>query len=574
MSSDFNRPAGAAPIDLSGHHKCVAIDPHSYANPLVTRVRHLELDLSVSFDERVLRGAATLALEPAGETLVLDTRDLKIHRVNGQTAGFSLGPRDPILGSPLTITLPPGARSVTIEYETSPSATGLQWLDAAQTAGKKWPFLYSQSQAIHARSWAPVQDTPSVRFTFSARIQAPAPLTPLMAAARLKDGHFHMPTPIPSYLLALAVGELAFRPAGARCGVWAEPGVVDKAAREFEDVEKMVQAAERLYGPYLWGRYDILVLPPSFPFGGMENPRLTFATPTVIAGDKSLAALVSHELAHSWSGNLVTNANWNDLWLNEGFTTYFERRIQEEIYGRARSEMEFSLEAGELRDEMKTLKPEDTRLVADFTGRDPDDAMTQVPYVKGALMLRMLEEKYGRTRFDAFLRGYFQRYAFQSIGHEQFLAELERAFPGEDVSDWLHAPGLPAGAPRISYDFESTPKRTWTTQEWLHYLRQLPADLPASTMAELDRRWDFTSSGNAEIAAQWLRMAIRAGYPPAWPRLESFLVEVGRRKFVKPLFEELVKTPEGKKRAEAIYAKARPGYHPITQSTVDGILKK
>jgi len=552
----------------------VAIDPHSYANPLVTRVRHLELDLSVSFDERVLRGAATLALEPAGETLVLDTRDLKIHRVNGQTAGFSLGPRDPILGSPLTITLPPGARSVTIEYETSPSATGLQWLDAAQTAGKKWPFLYSQSQAIHARSWAPVQDTPSVRFTFSARIQAPAPLTPLMAAARLKDGHFHMPTPIPSYLLALAVGELAFRPAGARCGVWAEPGVVDKAAREFEDVEKMVQAAERLYGPYLWGRYDILVLPPSFPFGGMENPRLTFATPTVIAGDKSLAALVSHELAHSWSGNLVTNANWNDLWLNEGFTTYFERRIQEEIYGRARSEMEFSLEAGELRDEMKTLKPEDTRLVADFTGRDPDDAMTQVPYVKGALMLRMLEEKYGRTRFDAFLRGYFQRYAFQSIGHEQFLAELERAFPGEDVSDWLHAPGLPARAPRISYDFESTPKRTWTTQEWLHYLRQLPADLPASTMAELDRRWDFTSSGNAEIAAQWLRMAIRAGYPPAWPRLESFLVEVGRRKFVKPLFEELVKTPEGKKRAEAIYAKARPGYHPITQSTVDGILKK
>ncbi len=548
-------------------------DPHSYSNPSVSRLRHLELDLAVSFSERVLRGTATLTLEPAGTTLVLDTRDLQIMEVNGSGTGFTLGPRDPVLGSPLTITLPQGTRSVTIEYQTSPAASGLQWLDAAQTAGKKSPFLYSQSQAIHARSWVPLQDTPSVRFTFSARIQAPSPLTPLMAAARLKAGHFHMPTPIPSYLLALAVGELDFRPIGARCGVWAELPIVDKAAREFEDVEKMVQAAERLYGPYLWGRYDILVLPPSFPFGGMENPRLTFATPTVIAGDKSLVALVSHELAHSWSGNLVTNANWNDLWLNEGFTTYFERRIQEEIYGRARSEMEFALEVGELQEEMKSLKPEDTRLVTDFTGRDPDDAMSQVPYVKGALMLRMLEEKYGRARFDAFLRGYFQRFAFQSITSEQFLAELGRAFPGEDVSAWLNSPGLPANAPRISYDFESTPKRSWTTQEWLHYLRQFPADSPASKLAELDRQWDFTSSGNAEIAAQWLRMAIRADYSPAYTRLEQFLIEVGRRKFVKPLYQEFVKTPEGKQRAQAIYKKARPGYHPITQSTVDDILK-
>lgn len=548
-------------------------DPHSYSNPAVSRLRHLELDLAVSFSERVLRGTATLTLDPAGTTLVLDTRDLQILRVNGSDTGFTMGPRDPILGSALTITLPPGTRSVTIEYQTSPAASGLQWLDAAQTAGKKSPFLYSQSQAIHARSWVPLQDTPSVRFTFSARIQAPAPLTPLMAAARLKAGHFHMPVPIPSYLLALAVGELDFRPIGARCGVWAEPPVLDKAVREFEDVEKMVQAAERLYGPYLWGRYDILVLPPSFPFGGMENPRLTFATPTVIAGDKSLVALVSHELAHSWSGNLVTNANWNDMWLNEGFTTYFERRIQEEIYGRARSEMEFSIEVGELQEEMKTLKPEDTRLVTDFTGRDPDDAMSQVPYVKGALMLRMLEEKYGRTRFDAFLRGYFQRFAFQSITSEQFLAELGRAFPGEDVSDWLNSPGLPPRTPRISYDFESTPKRSWSTQEWLHYLRQFPAGLTSAKLADLDRQWDFTTSGNAEIAAQWLRMAIQANYSPAYARLEQFLIEVGRRKFVKPLYQELVKTPDGKQRAQAIYKKARPGYHPITQSTVDDIIK-
>lgn len=548
-------------------------DVHSYSNPDETRVRHLELDLTVSFNERKLRGAATLTLEPCGRTLVLDTRDLTILKVNGATSGWELAPKDLILGSKLTIPLQPGVRSVCIEYETSPQATGLQWLEPAQTAGKRLPFLYSQSQAIHARSWVPLQDTPGVRFTFSARIHAPVPLTPLVAAAVIRPGQFHMPQPIPSYLLALAVGDLQFKSLGARTGVWAEPPVLDKAAREFEDMEKMVEAAERLYGPYLWGRYDVLVLPPSFPFGGMENPRLTFATPTVLAGDKSLVALVSHELAHSWSGNLVTNSTWEDIWLNEGFTTYFERRIQEEIYGRRRSEMEFSIEAGELDEEMKSLKPEDTRLVTNLKGRDPDDGLSQVPYVKGALLLRSLEDKYGREKFDAFLRSWFSNHAFTSVTTAQLLVELKKHFPNEDIGPWLNQPGLPPNAPKIQYDFETTPRRAWTTQEWLHWLRAMPADLSAAKMRDIDRQWDFSNTGNAEIAAQWLRMAIRANYDAAYPRLEQFLIEVGRRKFVKPLFEELVKTPAGKQRAQDIYKKARPGYHPITQQTVDGILK-
>ena len=549
------------------------MDHHSYANPDESRVRHLELDLTVSFNEKRLRGAATLTLEPCGNTLILDTRDLNIFKVNGATSGWELAPKDPILGAKLTIPLDPGVKSVCIEYETSPEATGLQWLNPAQTAGKRAPFLYSQSQAIHARSWVPLQDTSGVRFTFSARIHAPVPMTPLMAAAIVRPGHFHMPQPIPSYLLALAVGDVQFKSLGPRTGVWAEPPVLDKAAREFEDVEKMVEAAERLYGKYLWGRYDILVLPPSFPFGGMENPRLTFATPTILAGDKSLVALVSHELAHSWSGNLVTNSTWEDIWLNEGFTTYFERRIQEEIYGRKRSEMEFSLEANELVEEMKTLKPEDTRLVTDLKGRDPDDALTGVPYIKGALLLRYLEDKHGRDKLDAFLRSWFAGHAFQSVTTAQLLAELKKHFPDENIDAWLHRPGLPPDAPKITYDFETTPRRAWTTQEWLHWLRSMPADLSAAKMRDIDRQWDFTNAGNAEIAAQWLKMAVRAHYEPAYPRLEQFLVEVGRRKFVKPLFEELVKTPDGKQRALAIYKKARPGYHPITQQTVDGILK-
>ena len=548
-------------------------DPHSYANPEESRVRHLDLDLTVDFPQRKLKGSVTLALDPAGRELVLDTRDLVIQKVNGSTEGYSVGPADPILGSPLRIVLEKGVRSVVIEYETSPEATGLQWLTPAQTAGKRSPFLYSQSQAIHARSWVPLQDTPGVRFTFSARIQAPAHLTPLMAAARVWRDRFHMPQPVPSYLLALAVGELEFRALGPRTGVWAEPPLVEKAAREFADVERMVEAAEQLYGPYLWGRYDVLVLPPSFPFGGMENPRLTFATPTILAGDKSLVSLVAHELAHSWSGNLVTNANWNDIWLNEGFTVYFESRIQEAIYGRKRSEMELSLEVDALEEEMRGLKPEDTRLVVDLQGRDPDDGLTLVPYVKGALMLRWIEEKHGRAALDAFLNAYFARFAFQSVTTTQFLDEFSRHFPGVDLSAWLDRPGLPEGAPRVRFDFESSPRREWTTQEWLHWLRAAPESWTAAKMKEADAAWSFTDSGNAEIAAQWLRMAIRAGYAPAERRLEAFLVEVGRRKFVKPLYEELAKTPEGKEKARAIYRKARSGYHPITQGTVDGVLR-
>jgi len=436
-----------------------AADIHSYANPQESRVRHVELDLAVSFAERKLRGAATLELAPAGRRLVLDTRGLTIRRVNGRTDNFRLGPEDAILGAPLEIDLEPGERSVLIEYETSPEASGLQWLEPSQTAGRRHPFLYSQSQAIHARSWIPLQDSPAVRVTFSARIHAPVPLKALMAARRVKDGHFHMPLPVPPYLMALAVGDVEFRALGPRTGVWAEPAVLDAAAWEFADVEKMVEAAERLYGRYRWGRYDLLVLPPSFPFGGMENPCLTFATPTVIAGDRSLVALISHELAHSWSGNLVTNATWNDFWLNEGFTTYIERRIQEALYGRARSEMEMAVEVGELEEELRRLPEADQKLVLDLKGRDPDDGMTQVPYVKGALMLRSLEEKHGRERWDAWLRGYFERFAFQSITTDDFLAELRRGFPGEDVSEWLHQPGLPKSAPRPRYEFGAEPRK-------------------------------------------------------------------------------------------------------------------
>jgi len=558
------------------------MDIHSWSRPDEVRVRHLELELDVDFDQKILTGSAVLRFEPAsGPQLILDTRDLVIHGVDN-ALGFELGAPDPILGAPLRIGLPPGASWVKVRYSTSPAASGLQWLDPAQTAGKQRPFLYSQSQAIHARSWIPLQDTPGVRITFDARVRAPSGLTPVMAAERA-GGHFRMRQPIPSYLIALAAGELDFRSLGERSGVFAEPALVETAAREFSDTERMIQAVEEMYGPYRWGRYDLLVLPPSFPFGGMENPCLTFTTPTVLAGDKSLVALVAHELAHSWSGNLVTNATWSDFWLNEGFTVYLEGRIIEKVYGAAREEMEAALGRRELDTEMASLPESDRVLHLPLEGRDPDDGCTLVPYQKGALLLRTIEREAGRARFDAFLRSYFDHFAFQSITTQDFLDYLNRELPTSvPLAEWIYRPGIPTSAAEPHSDAftrveeqaarwgqgETIETSRWSTQEWLHFLRTLKKP----DLARLDREFHFSQTGNSEIQCQWLQLSIRARYEPAFPLLEKFLCSVGRRKFLKPLYSELMKTPEGAQRAGNIYRRARPGYHYIARNTLDAMM--
>jgi leukotriene A-4 hydrolase/aminopeptidase len=591
-------------------------DAHSYSNPQEIRVRHLDLDWEVDFNKKVLNGVAVLSFERAAESdhaqLILDTRALTVSKVEASADGksfaetrFTLGPSDPILGAPLTIQLPDKANSVRIRYSTSPSASGLQWLEPAQTAGKKHPFVFTQSEAIHARSWIPLQDTPQVRVTYTARVRTPRELLAVMSAENdpgtTRDGDygFKMEQPIPSYLIALAVGDLRFRSLGGRTGVYAEPAVVDKAASEFADTEKMIEATEKLYGPYRWGRYDLLVLPPSFPFGGMENPRLTFATPTVLAGDKSLVSLVAHELAHSWSGNLVTNATWSDFWLNEGFTVYIERRIIEAVYGRAREEMEASLGRRTLEEELAAFDERDEILHVDLAGRDPDAGFTNVPYEKGALFLRHLEETFGRERFDQFLRGYFDHFSFQSITTEDFVSYLKKnlleKYPQEaarvPVDEWIYKAGLPKNAPQPQSDafarVENQARRwlkgevplkgietaSWSTQEWLHFLKSMPEDLGRERMAQLDQTFHLTHSGNSEIAFQWLMMVIRNRYEAGYPRLEEFLTSMGRRKFLKPLYEELVKTAEGRTRALAIYRRARPTYHPIAVTTIDEIVK-
>ena len=585
-------------------------DVHSFAKPSEVVVNHMDLDLNVDFDKKRIVGKNTLHItnKTGARQLYIDTRDLVIARVTLDKAEtetkFALGQPVEFLGQSLAIDILPETKEVNVYYVTSPTAAALQWLDPPQTAGGKRPYLFTQSQAILARTWVPCQDTPGVRITYRAKVKTPPDLMAVMSAKngtqKSADGvyQFEMDRAVPSYLLALAVGDIEFRSLGSRSGVYSEPSVVDRAASEFVDLEKMIAAAESLYGPYRWERYDVIVLPPSFPYGGMENPRVTFATPTILAGDRSLVSLIAHELAHSWSGNLVTNATWNDFWLNEGFTTYFEHRIMEALNGRDYSEMLAQLTHQELLDEIAGLKPEDTRLHLDLKGRDPDEGSTEIPYDKGYFFLRLLEESVGREKWDAFVRKYFDTFAFQSMTTTKFLAYLrENLIQGDKaledklkIDTWVYEPGLPDNSPKVNpkqFEIveeqvkawtEGTPAKDlktegWTSHHWLHFLNKLPQNLKPEQMAELDAAFKFTGTGNSEILSSWLLRAIGTQYKPAYPALEKFLTGMGRRKFLRPLYTEMAKTPEGMEMARRIYAKARPTYHPVSYNTIDGILK-
>jgi leukotriene A-4 hydrolase/aminopeptidase len=594
--------SGAAEEQAAG--PVSGVDYHSFANTADYRVRHLDLDLTVDFSRKVLEGEAILQFDRLNETnnpLVLDTRDIVVESVragngeNLQEITFTLVESDDFLGEPLTIDLPGDATSVAIRYRTVPGASGLQWLDPIQTVGKQHPFLFTQAQAIHARSFVPLQDTPGVRMTYNATIRTPAELRAVMSANNDPDAEkngvykFSMPQAIPSYLIALAVGDLEFKAMGDRTGVYAEKEVLDAAAAEFEDTESMLEIAEDDYGPYRWDRYDLLILPPSFPFGGMENPRLSFITPTVLAGDKSLVALIAHELAHSWSGNLVTNSTWRDLWLNEGFTTYLTSRIMQNVYGDDRYHMEMALGYARLEDDLENLDDAAQILAIDMRGIDPDDAFSNIPYNKGALFLYELEQKVGREDFDQFLLGYFNEFAFQSVTTEDFLAYLERtllqthmeALDIDRINQWIFEPGLPEGAPHPTSDAFTRldPVRqgwldgeikandidtdSWTYHQWKYFLDGMPESISAEQLTDIDQAFGLTASRNNEVAFSWLRIAIRNDYAPAFARLEDFLMSIGRNKFVMPLYQDLMDNDKSDF-AVRVYEQAKPGYHPLT----------
>jgi len=606
------------------------LDYHSFANVEQFRVIRVDLDLRVDSAAKVLRGGVGLQikrLDPRATELILDTRDLNVTDVMQKAQGvlgatsksettwvsrpYHFQRKDKILGSALVIELPPSKRPsefIKIDYETSPAASALQWLSAKQTAGRRKPFLFTQSEPIGTRSWIPLQDTPQVRVTYTATIRTDSDVLAVMSAKNLngmgrpakRNGEysFVMPEAIPPYLIALAVGDLAFKETGPRTGVYAEKPVVKEAAKEFADTESMIQSSEKIFGPYRWDRYDILVLPPSFPMGGMENPRLSFITPTAIAGDKSLVSVIAHELAHSWSGNLVSNATWRDLWLNEGFTDYMESRIINAVYGERREMMERVLGLRSLRDDLAKLEPADQVLAIDLRDRDPGQVFSTVPYEKGRLFLTFLDAKFGRERFDAFLRGYFDHFAFQSITTEQFLQYLQEnlldRFAGvvtrDQVMSWISGPGIPPDAVLpVSDAFAPVDEarsawvsgtvaakkldtHDWVAQQWLYFLDNMPASLSAAQLKDLDQAFGFTRTANAEIGHSWFVLVIRNNYQPGYARLEEYLETIGRRRLVAPLYEELMKTPAGATQAKRVYALARPGYHAMTAAAIDAIV--
>ncbi len=587
-------------------------DPHSFANPKENIVTHLDLTLDVNFAAQQLKGIAVWTVKHVAKSdeIIFDTQGLTIEKVtldnDTNQVFFALGDQVKFLGQALSIPINPETKKVNIYYSTGKDAKALQWLSPQQTAGKTQPFLLTQSEAILARSWIPTQDSPEIRFTYAADITVPKDLLALMSAEnptkKSPDGkyHFEQKNAIPSYLMALAVGDISFKAIDKRTGVYAEPEMLDKVAYEFADMGKMVTAAEKIYGDYRWGRYDVLVLPPSFPFGGMENPMLTFATPTVIAGDRSLVSLVAHELAHSWSGNLVTNATWNDFWLNEGFTVYFERRIIETLYGKEEAKMQEVLGYNSLMENIKELgnKNPDTRLKVDFTNRDPDDGVSDIAYEKGYFFLKTIENAVGRERFDAFLKEYFDRHAFKSVDNDTFLNELNVLLIKGDESvkmqidsyAWVYQPGLPKEfkAPVstvfskidtlvqnlvVTKNTAGLSKVLKSTNEKLYFINKLPESLEKGLMSSLDAEFNFTNTTNAEVQCAWYVMAVKTKYEVAYPAMRNFLTNVGRRKFLMPLYKEMIKTAEGKKMAQDIYKNARPNYHSVAYNSLDGILK-
>jgi aminopeptidase N len=587
------------------------LDPHSFYDSDQPRTRRLDLALDVDFARQVLSGTAVLDLgaEAAGP-LDLDTRGLTIHAVatqSGAAVPFALGPEERILGRRLRLDLPPGTRQVSVRFETAPDSAALQWLAPEQTEGKRHPFLFSQCQAIHARALLPCQDSPYVRTPYHAEVTVPDGLAAVMSAgpAGERPGPrplthtwlFEMPQPVPSYLLALAVGDLRSRDLSARARVWAEPTTVDAAAFEFAGVEAMIQAAEKLFGPYEWDRYDMLVLPPSFPYGGMENPRMTFLTPTLLAGDRSLVDVVAHELAHSWTGNLVTNATMEHFWLNEGFTVWAERRIVEALHGPGALALAWAIGQKALDESLARFGADSalTKLRTELEGVDPDEAFSSIPYEKGARFVVLLERAAGRERFDRFLHAYLGRFRFTSITTEDFLAFLDAELPGaaEQVGarQWLYEVGMPPNAPVFRSDALTTltalaegfaggarpsPAQitAWTPTEMLIYLQHLPRQVDHAACAWLDGQLALTGRGNHEILVEWLTIAAGSDYEPVFGRVREVLLRVGRMKYLRPLYTALGQNPRSRAVAREIYAAAAPGYHILSRRVVESVMEK
>jgi leukotriene-A4 hydrolase len=583
-------------------------DPHTAARPNDAVATHLEWEAKVDFDRKQIIATAhwLIAHKKGVKEIIFDTDDLKIERVwldDGDSTDWRLGQEQAYLGSALVVKINDNTQMVHISYSTATEAKGLQWLEPGQTHDKTAPFLFTQGQAVLTRSWLPCQDSPGIRFSFAAKVQVPEGLFAIMSAINPRQHEdngiyrFKNDKAIPAYLFALAVGNISFKPYDGRSGVYAEPGMLKKAWWEFAELPAMIRAAEQQFGPYPWDRYDVLVLPPSFPFGGMENPMIMFATPTIIAGDRSLTNLIAHELSHSWSGNLITNASWNDFWINEGFTTYIERRIIELIHGPEYAEMLHALGNQDLEVAISeySQQPELTRLKLALEGKNPDDALSSIPYQKGFAFLKMIEKEVGRSRMDSFVKANYAARAFSSMTTEDFLGFLRAELLNEEqyerlqINNWVYASGLPSNYQRqTSLRFAlvneavtlwkdgqtpfSLPTAGWSTYEWIYFFRSIEAQASAQQLEALDEAFGFSTSGNAELLTSWFVLSIKKNYTTAYPQIEKFLQTVGRRKLLVPVYRELMAHAHSRSLGQNWYATFRTNYHQVSRNTLDDLI--
>jgi leukotriene-A4 hydrolase len=581
-------------------------DSTTYADLSQGRIRHIDFQIRVDFASHTLEVEAAYQMQaPLHGSLYLDTFKIAIQdvRAGGRELEWDFDASDEELGKRLHLKGFDGESGFTLKFRTSPDARALQWMSESQTAGGKHPFLYSQCQASNARSIFPCQDTPSVRFTYSAEVEVPSGLTAVMAAEQVRAPEgtgrfsFHMPQPIPSYLFAIGVANLAFRELGPRTGIYAEPEIIDAAAWEFAETEKTMVEAEKLLGPYLWGRYDMLVLPPSFPYGGMENPRLTFLTPTAILGTRGQASLVTHELAHAWTGNLVTNATWQDFWLNEGWTTYAETRITEILEGRDVTDLTA------VYDEKRTLEimsragmdaPE-TYLKYPGEGKDADAFTSIIAYTKGCFFLKECEYAVGREHFDEFIQKYMKTFQFQSLTTEQFLdflkAELPQVFEKVDVETWVYKPGMPEAWHRPQSqlydeveqalaDFKQgklptrDQVRDWHRYQILSFLQGLPEKLPVEDCKTLEDVLELEKRNDDYFLSYFYAICILSGYQEIMPRVEQFVEKIGRMLYLLPIVRAMAQAEWARDRVRPLFESVRQQQHPVTAGAVEEFLKK
>ena len=594
-------------------------DSHSYSNVGEIQTTHLHLDLEVNFSNKIIYGVAHHKMSKhSTDKAIFDVKGLEIKKITlGKEkvteANFTIGKNDPLFGAALTVQITSETEYINIYYQTTTESEALDWLKPELTSGKEHPFMYTQGQAILTRSWIPLQDTPLSRITYSADVKVPNDLLAVMSASNptVKNNkgeyHFEMQQKIPAYLIALAVGNLEYTSLGASCGLYTEPELKMECAAEFDGIPDMMEAAENMYGDYQWDQYDIVMLPYSFPFGGMENPRLTFANPTIVAGDKSSVQVIAHELAHSWSGNLVTNATWNDFWLNEGFTVYFENRIMEEVAGKEIADILAIIERQELDIAIETLMesdfPEDTQLKLNLEERDPDFGMTDIAYVKGAYFLRTVEQEVGREKFDAFLKEYFNVHAFKTITTEDFTAYLEENLlePNDvdfNTHEWIYEPGLPENCISIHSErldqmsvlankvnrgeniftgkYKDMKRGDHITQEWQAFMRALSDSITPEEMNRIDAQLKFSTEGNAALKSGWFYLAVKVGNKELRPEIEKFLVKVGRRWYIELIYQALKDSddPSDLEFANEVFAKAKLNYHYVSNNTIENVLNE